>query len=484
MKPISFWCCLGVALIACGGSSDGGTRSKDRPKNDKDASAAIDAAADAGATGCAKQSCDPNASCDKASGKCKCDDGYTGDGESCADVDECAKDNGGCDPNADCVNSDGGFSCKCQPGKVCAAVDECANPSMNDCADNATCVDTKAAYDCTCAAPFAGDDPKSCYCDLSGYWAMRQDVDTCWCDRKPSNITIVSGGSMEATVWELHKYTYDGNIIKVEKKGCGSDNSPDLISPFFGMGKGETYSSHVPNEVFDRLDLTPGADIPQAGIVPGAKFTTPNEAAVVGIDLGDDPLNAPWPTLGTMVNKLGGKAPAWADTESDGAPGLTVWPLVPTQKTDDSVPGAVHYYSYLPLNFEMSTTEVTERAGCVSLATRIITKQNIDVDTCEHLVGDVVNVNTEGRVEGCTTVPMADWNKGLTCEAADWKSATSCDANAVQALDTQQQTQTSTAKFELVKIGGLSDDVTCADVRKMLPAITRTKPTPVTCDCP
>ena len=62
---------------------------------------------------------------------CTCKPGYSGDGKTCADVDECAVDNGGCSVNAACANQVGSFSCVCKPGysgdgKTCADVDECA----------------------------------------------------------------------------------------------------------------------------------------------------------------------------------------------------------------------------------------------------------------------------------------------------------------------------------------------------------------------
>jgi len=126
---------------------------------------------------------------------------------------------------------------------------------------------------------------------------------------------------------------------------------------------------------------------------------------------------------------------------------------------------------------------VTERAGCVSLATRVITKQNAEIDTCERITGDVINVRTDGRVEGCTTVPKSDWSKDLACAKADWTSAVPCDAEAVKRLDEQDQTQQTSAKFEMVKIGELAGDFNCADVRAKLPAIKRATPTPASCDC-
>ena len=46
--------------------------------------------------------------------ECSCNSGYSGDGISCSDDDECAA--GACDANASCTNTDGGYECACNDG--------------------------------------------------------------------------------------------------------------------------------------------------------------------------------------------------------------------------------------------------------------------------------------------------------------------------------------------------------------------------------
>jgi hypothetical protein len=69
--------------------------------------ASIDASPDA--LTCSDLTCDPNATCDDAAPACKCKTGYDGTGATCADVDECATNNGGC--AAACQNTIGNFVC-------------------------------------------------------------------------------------------------------------------------------------------------------------------------------------------------------------------------------------------------------------------------------------------------------------------------------------------------------------------------------------
>ncbi len=63
--------------------------------------------------------CDPAATCsvdNSGAATCTCPSGYTGDGTTCSDVDECAAGTAMCDTNGSCTNTPGTFVCTCNAG--------------------------------------------------------------------------------------------------------------------------------------------------------------------------------------------------------------------------------------------------------------------------------------------------------------------------------------------------------------------------------
>ncbi len=63
--------------------------------------------------------CDSNAACaDTSNGDytCTCNTGFTGDGKTCSDVDECSMSPAPCDVHATCTNTPGAYTCACDSG--------------------------------------------------------------------------------------------------------------------------------------------------------------------------------------------------------------------------------------------------------------------------------------------------------------------------------------------------------------------------------
>ncbi|KAF6024532.1 NID2 [Bugula neritina] len=119
---------------------------------------------------CLGRTCSEHATCQFASrffASCQCNPGFTGDGETCTDIDEClTKDTNNCHQNAVCINTEGSYRCECSSGfigdgrNVCNDIKECySHPCRGY---NATCTDFDGGFSCTCPPGLTGDGISSC----------------------------------------------------------------------------------------------------------------------------------------------------------------------------------------------------------------------------------------------------------------------------------------------------------------------------------
>jgi MYXO-CTERM domain-containing protein len=110
---------------------------------------------------CGALTCDPHAVCmETPTAHCACASGFTGDGMTCTDIDECATANGGCDAHATCANTTGSRACTCDTGYVgdgitCNVAD--CSVANGGCDANATCAVSGATRTCTCNTGYTGD---------------------------------------------------------------------------------------------------------------------------------------------------------------------------------------------------------------------------------------------------------------------------------------------------------------------------------------
>ncbi|KAL9960980.1 hypothetical protein ACROYT_G029852 [Oculina patagonica] len=86
---------------------------------------------------------------------------------STVDADECNASLPICDVNAECHNTVGSFICACKPGFsgdgfTCSDIDECTSGANNCISGRATCSNTVGSYNCTCNHGYTGDGKTSC----------------------------------------------------------------------------------------------------------------------------------------------------------------------------------------------------------------------------------------------------------------------------------------------------------------------------------
>ncbi|XP_050411230.1 signal peptide, CUB and EGF-like domain-containing protein 1 isoform X2 [Patella vulgata] len=101
-----------------------------------------------------KHNCHKDATCinTRRSFRCRCKPGFTGNGKSCQDKDECSNENGGCVHT--CINSPGNYTCQCFPGFYLAP-DGHGCLDKNECLDRRgscehQCINTLGSYECRC----------------------------------------------------------------------------------------------------------------------------------------------------------------------------------------------------------------------------------------------------------------------------------------------------------------------------------------------
>ena len=107
---------------------------------------------------CLGNPCGLNATCTNLPGtfNCACNAGFTGNGITCSNIDECATNTDNCSDNATCTDTTGFFTCACNPGYsgngvTCTDINECTTsvPALQDlCADGRSCINNDGGYTC------------------------------------------------------------------------------------------------------------------------------------------------------------------------------------------------------------------------------------------------------------------------------------------------------------------------------------------------
>jgi formylglycine-generating enzyme required for sulfatase activity len=176
--------------------------------NDFDGDGVTDADCDDGTRDVGR--CDAHAACVRGLPHyaCVCSVGWSGDGVTCVDVDECAVSPCG---RGACTNIPGSYACTCEAGfeevdGTCRDVNECTHAPCGV----GTCTNTQGAYICACPSGYVSDGT-SC-----------RDVDECadangGCD---ANATCTNkAGSHDCTC----NHGFDGNGRSCDRNECVLD---------------------------------------------------------------------------------------------------------------------------------------------------------------------------------------------------------------------------------------------------------------------
>jgi hypothetical protein len=113
-------------------------------------------------------------------GKCECKKGYSGDGFSCSDVNECLTGKSECDEHASCTNTIGSHVCTCPNGFIdyngdgtrCDDVNECETIRPR-CHNLGQCVNYPGTYACECLPGYFGDGTSTCAGNLLSFFYVQ-----------------------------------------------------------------------------------------------------------------------------------------------------------------------------------------------------------------------------------------------------------------------------------------------------------------------
>ncbi|MBN3301082.1 TSP4B protein, partial [Amia calva] len=177
-----------------------------------------------------------------------CPDGYTGDGYSCDDVDECQFNP--CYPGVQCVNTAPGFRCeKCPLGftgsiiqgvgeiyakthkQTCIDVDECKGRNNGGCTANSICLNTPGSFRCGgCVSGYTGDQVRGCQPEKSCSSSLTNPCNVnaqCFVERDGS-VSCTCGIGWAGNGYMCGKDTdidgYPDEELKCNDRNCRKDN--------------------------------------------------------------------------------------------------------------------------------------------------------------------------------------------------------------------------------------------------------------------
>ncbi|KAM3916012.1 uromodulin-like [Leptodactylus fuscus] len=167
--------------------------------------------------------CDRNSICKKdlVDYICVCGEGFSGNGFSCYDINECDTYvwPDPCNHVGYCINTYGSYNCVCFSGftwenKTCVDIDECLEPKLSNCDPQAECVNNYGSYSCYCPEGYYGDgytcEIDECKNDVCGFGRECVKIPGSHiCSDPCFNYTTLNEPTRSTSYHDYHYYYYD-----------------------------------------------------------------------------------------------------------------------------------------------------------------------------------------------------------------------------------------------------------------------------------
>ena len=232
-------------------------------------------------------------------------------------------DTNACNGTESCVATtvSGHAGQKCSPGANSA---KCATCASGYCNGQGTCSGSTCGDGCVdaskgeqCEPPGTSTCDIFCHvitaCDMNGTWAAYTALTVSWAGN-----AYLAAGTGTIGQWSKSTTTALGTVSNNVLLPCGL-SVPDfsVTYPTTPTATTETYGTTYPNTLFDHAPpYLPTVTVTGtlANVQPGAQFTTPGFATLLGLTM-TNPATDPWPATYQGVNEI--------DQDQDMKPGVT-----------------------------------------------------------------------------------------------------------------------------------------------------------------
>jgi hypothetical protein len=322
-----------------------------------------------------------------------------------------------------------------------------------------------------------GEPMGMCAPSASGVFAIKTVVDVWWQDDAVP--PLVDPGRDVITVYlmgRLDGVCADGKGEGI-MKGCGTE-----LPPFKSDANCDVFQIQFPDALWDSDKMptfkTGGMT---TGFEPGGMLNILTTTALIGIELMDP--EATWPTpqqTGTLACKAGMGDKCYPDHDGDGKPGIsiTMGKIGQTYSMGNCGGFMLDFvYRGAPLDALNALADDSVRADKlqIGIRTKLAGGGEIAAD-CKSGVGDSTADFLDSRVFDCTKTD------GMPCELAEagfvdeqaptynilkkgMAPPTTVEKPATQGGGPLDQTPSKGPRSSLVRLGDLSGNFTCADVR-------------------